>query len=102
MLFGQRWRRPKTLILTDTIISLELDKIAGPWRTAAKLTGMYHPYGQIFFGMRLPLVFQWRRAKTAIGKIHAWQPQRNVLSHGRCFDANADEVIQRIIGGRPH
>ena len=30
----------RTLILTDTIINLELDKIAEPWRTAAKLTGM--------------------------------------------------------------
>ena len=34
-----------TLILTDTIINIELDKISEPWRTAAKLTGMYHPYG---------------------------------------------------------
>ena len=91
----------RTLILTDTIINLELDKIAKPWRTAAKLTGMYYPYGQLFFGIRLPLLFQWRRAKVAIGKIHSWQPQRIVLSHGRCFDTDADQVIRRIFGG-PH
>ena len=36
----------RTLILTDTIINIELDKISEPWRTAAKLSGMYHPYGQ--------------------------------------------------------
>jgi len=58
-----------TLILTDTIINLELDKISEPWRTAAKLTRMYHPYGEIFFGMRLPLLFQRRKAKAAIEKI---------------------------------
>jgi len=40
----------KTLILADTIINLELDKIRQPWRFAAKLTGMYYPRGQIFFG----------------------------------------------------
>jgi Domain of unknown function (DUF4336) len=89
----------RTLILTDTIINLELDKISEPWRTAARLTGMYHPYGQIFFGVRLPLLLQRRKAKAAIGKIHSWQPQRIVLSHGRCFEADADEVIRRIFGG---
>jgi hypothetical protein len=34
----------KTLILTDTIINIELDKLTEPWRTATKLTGMYHPH----------------------------------------------------------
>jgi hypothetical protein len=91
-----------TLILTDTIINIELTKISEPWRTAAKLTGMYHPYGQIFFGMRLPLLFQRRKAKSAIRKIHSWQPQRILLSHGRWFDADVDEVIQRIFGRPPH
>jgi hypothetical protein len=91
----------RTLMLTDTIINMELDKISEPWRTAAKLAGMYHPYGQIFFGMRLPLRFQPRKAKVAIRKINSWQPQRIVLSHGRCFDADADQVIRRIFGGPP-
>jgi hypothetical protein len=88
----------KTLILTDAIINLELDKISEPWRTVTKLTGMYHPHGQLFFGMRLPLLFQRRKAKAAIGKIHSWQPRRIVVSHGRCFDANADEVVHRVFG----
>jgi hypothetical protein len=89
----------RTLILTDTIINLELDKMSEPWRTAARLTGMYHPYGQIFFGMRLPLLFQRRKAKAAMEKIHSGQAQRIVLSHGRCFEADANEVVRRIFGG---
>jgi len=32
----------KTLILADTIINIELDKITEPWRTATRFTGMYH------------------------------------------------------------
>ena len=88
----------KTLILADTIINIELDKVTEPWRTATKFAGMYHPYGQIFFGMRLPLFLQRRKAEEAIKKIHAWQPQRILLSHGRCFDADADKVIHRIFG----
>ncbi len=94
-------RASRTLILTDTIINIELDKISEPWRTATRLAGMYHPYGQIFFGMRLPLLLQRRKAKAAIGKIHSWQPQRIVLSHGRCFDADADKVVRRIFGAAP-
>jgi hypothetical protein len=94
-------RASRTLILTDTIINLELDKISEPWRTVTWLTGMYHPYGQIFFGMRLPLLFQRRKARAAIEKIHSWQPQKIVLSHGRCFDDNANEVIRRIFGPPP-
>jgi hypothetical protein len=92
----------RTLILTDAIINIELDKISEPWRTATKLTGMYHPSGQIFFGMRLPLLVQRRKAKAAIGRIHSWQPQRIVLSHGRCFDSDADKVIRRIFGAPPY
>jgi hypothetical protein len=92
----------RTLILTDTIINIELDKIAEPWRTATKLAGMSRPYGQIFFGMRLPLLVQRRKAKAAIGTIHSLQPQRIVLSHGRCFDADVDSVIQRIFGPPLH
>ena len=90
-----------TLMLTDTVINLELDKVSEPWRAAARLTGMYHAYGQIFFGMRLPLLFQRRKARAAIGKIRAWRPQRILLSHGRYFDSDADEVIRRIFGGPP-
>jgi hypothetical protein len=40
--------------------------------------------GQIFFGMRLPLLLQRRRTEAAIRKIHSWQ--HILLSHRRCFD----------------
>jgi Domain of unknown function (DUF4336) len=91
----------KTLILADTILNIELDKVAEPWRTATKLTGMYNPYGQIFFGMRLPLLLQRQKAKAAIKKIYSWRPQRILLSHGRCFDADTGETIRRIFGEPP-
>lgn len=87
-----------TLILTDTIMNLELDKIDEPWRTATKLSGLYHPHGQIFFGMRLPFLLQRKKAKAATRRIASWRPQRIVLSHGRCFEDNAGEVIRRLFG----
>ncbi len=91
----------RTLILADTIINIELDKVTEPWRTATKITGMYHPLGQIFFGMRLPLVLQRQKANAAIKRIHSWQPEHILLSHGRCFDSDVDNVIRRIFGEPP-
>ena len=51
--------------------------------------------------MRLPLLLQRQKAEAATRKIHSWQPQRVLLSHGRCFDADADKVIRRIFGEPP-
>jgi hypothetical protein len=89
-------KESKTLILTDTIINLELDKISEPWRSAARLSGMYHPRGQVFFGMRLPLLLQSTRTRAAVGRVLSWKPERIILSHGRCFDANGRQVLERI------
>lgn len=86
----------KTLILTDTIMNFESDKLSEPWWTAAKLSGMHHPQGQIFFGMRLPLLLQRSKANAAFRKIRSWQPQRIVLSHGRCFEAGVENVLHRL------
>jgi hypothetical protein len=91
----------KTLILTDTVMNLELDKITQPWRIFTKLSGMYHPFGQIFFGMRLPMLLQRRKARAAIQRIQLWQPERIVLSHGRCIERDAGRAIRRIFGNPP-
>jgi len=89
-------RRSKTLLLTDTIMNLELDKLSEPWRFAARITGMYHPRGQLFFGMRLPMLLQRRKTRAAVRTILAWQPERIILAHGRCFDTNGSEIVRRM------
>lgn len=88
----------RTLILTDTIMNIELDKMPEPWRTATKLTGMYYPHGQTFFGMRLPLLLQRRKTRATLAKIHSWHPERVLLSHGRYFESEGDDTIRRILG----
>jgi len=80
-------RASKTLILADTIINIELDKVSEPWRTATKLTGMYHPYVQIFFGMRLPLLLQRQKAEA--------QSEKSTRgSHSVFCSATADVSMQ--------
>jgi hypothetical protein len=91
----------RSLVVADTIINIELDKMDEPWRTATRLSGMAYPYGRTFFGMRLPLLFQRRAARAVAETIRKWQPQRVLLCHGRCFDADAEEIICRIFGGVP-
>ena len=86
-------RASRTLILTDTIMNMDLDKLGEPWRTATRVSGMYHPHGQIFFGMRLPLMLQRTKARAAFAKLKSWRPERIVLAHGRYFDSNGQGVI---------
>jgi hypothetical protein len=88
----------KTLILADTILNLELDKISQPWRFMTRLTGMYYPHGQIFFGMRLPLLLQKQKSRAAIEKVLSWQPERIILSHGRCFESSGSAIVRRLFG----
>jgi len=89
-------KQSRTLMLADTILNLELDKLGQPWRFAAWLTGMYYPDGGIFFGMRLPLLLQRRKTRAAVGKMLAWRPECIIVSHGRCFEANGSAVLRRV------
>jgi hypothetical protein len=72
----------KTLILSDAIINLELDKMAQPWRLATRLIGMYYLGGQLFFGMRLPLLLQRKKSRAAIERVLAWRPERIISATG--------------------
>ena len=93
-------RDSRTLILADTVMNMELGKLDQPWRAFTRLSGMHHPRGGIFFGMRWPLRLRRRKTRELLRKLRAWAPQRIVLSHGRCFDSDADAVLQRLFGFR--
>jgi hypothetical protein len=88
----------KTLILADTIMNFELNKMRRPWRFATWLTGMYYPGGQLFFGMRLPLLLQRRKSRAAVESLLSWHPEGIILSHGRCFESNGSAILGRLLG----
>jgi hypothetical protein len=91
-------RASSTLVVADAIINLDLDKMDQPWRMLTRISGMYHPHGQVFFGMRLPLKLQPAKRAATIAKLREWRPERILLSHGRCLETGADEAIRRIFG----
>lgn len=91
-------RPSKTLILTDTIMNLDAAKTDQPWRGFARLFGMTAPNGGLFFGMRLPLLLQRRWTRAAFRTIRSWHPERIVLSHGRIFETNVEQVLARLFG----
>lgn len=88
----------RTLILTDTMMNLDPAKTEQPWRGLAKLFGMAAPHGGLFFGMRLPLLLQRKKARSAFAKIRSWNAQRIVLAHGAIFERDGDEVVRRLFG----
>lgn len=92
--------RSRTLILTDTIVNYELEKVPQPWRAAVRMSGMCAPHGQIFFGMRLPFFLQRKKTRAAVERILSWQPERIVIAHGRCFESQAANVIRRLFRSR--
>jgi hypothetical protein len=59
---------------------------------------MYHPRGQIFFGMRLPFLLQKRKTRAAARKMLSWRPDRIILSHGRWFESNGSATLERLFG----
>jgi hypothetical protein len=93
-------KESKTLILADTIINLELDKIRQPWRFAAKLTGMYYPRGQIFFGMRLPLLLQKQKTRAAVQKMLHGSQNASFLATGAGSTRTPVRLCNALSDGR--
>ena len=91
-------RASKTLILTDTVMNLDPGRTDPPWSTLARLSGMTAPTGGIFFGLRVPLLLQRKKAAAAFAAIRSWRPQRIVLAHGAIVERDVDEAVGRLFG----
>jgi len=88
-------KEPKTLILADTIMNFEPDKLGQPWRLIARLSGTRYPSGQMPLDMRVSFLPKRQQVGVAFERILSWKPERIILSHGRCFDSNGGAVLQR-------
>ena len=91
-------RETKTLIVADTIMNFELNKMRQPYRLIARLSRISAPCGGMPIDLRLALWPSRQQAKIVYEKILLWEPERIILSHGRCFESNATAVLRRLFG----
>jgi len=88
-------RRTDTLILTDLIENFEADKLNGTLRWFARLGGVLDPDGQTPLDMRMTFIGRRDVARACLARMLAWQPQRVILAHGRCYLENGGAELRR-------
>ncbi len=84
----------KTLILTDTIQNFELDKIKQPYRFLVWAARAYYPRGQMPIDLRSTFLPKKRQAGEIVKEILSWQPERIILSHGRCIEHDSEDALR--------
>ena len=88
-------KQTRTLIIADTIMNFELDRMKQPYRLVARLFGVYAPPGGMPPDLRFALWPSRQQVKPVYEKILSWEPERIILSHGRCFDTDGTAALQR-------
>lgn len=85
-------RPSKTLVLTDLIENFELEKVDSRvmrlFIRAAGATGKT-PRDLRWFTARAPM-------KRGLETLIAWQPERLIVSHGRCFERDGAAELHRV------
>ena len=88
-------RASATLILADLIENFEAEKLSRRMRWMARLGGVLHPDGKAPLDMRLTYFGRKRQARACLARMLAWQPQRIILAHGRCYLSEAQAELAR-------
>jgi len=86
----------QTLILTDLIENFETEHFASPLRSKAyKLVRVAAPDGQTPIDYRMTFIGHQKEAKDCLEQMLAWQPEKIILAHGRCFLENGVAELRR-------
>jgi Domain of unknown function (DUF4336) len=88
-------RESKTLIVADMIMNYERERLGQPYRLIARLAGVCAPEGGMSPDLRLAFWPKKRDVRGVYEQILSWKPERIILSHGRCFDANGGPTLRR-------
>jgi hypothetical protein len=88
-------RPSATLVLADLIENFEADRLDTPMRWLARLGGVLAPDGKTPLDMRLTYLGHRTEARACLARMLAWQPQRIVLAHGRCFLQDGEAELRR-------
>lgn len=91
------FHRPSaTLIVTDLLQNFEADRVVNPvTRLILKVGGSIGPAGTTSIDIRLPAWRQRKRLRAVLEQLLAWAPQRIILSHGKCYDADIEAELRR-------
>jgi hypothetical protein len=89
-------RATSTLILTDLIENFEPQRVINPvFRWLMRVTGAADPDGKAPIDMQLSFLGHRPEVRRAVERMLAWRPERIILSHGRCYEANGTEELRR-------
>ena len=89
-------RASATLILADLIENFETGKVHGVFgRFLLRLGGVAHPHGSMPKDLRVTFRGHEHEVKQAVETMIGWQPDRIILSHGRCYAENAVGELRR-------
>jgi hypothetical protein len=88
-------RPSRTLILTDLIENFEPATLATPQRWLARLAGILAPDGRTPLDWRLTFRFGRATARDCLARMLAWHPERIILAHGRCIEAEGEAFLRR-------
>lgn len=85
-----------TLIVTDLLQNFEAERVVNPiTRLLLRLGGSIGPAGTTSIDIRMPAWRQRSRLRAVLDQLIAWTPQRIILSHGKCYDADIEAVLRR-------
>lgn len=86
----------RTLILTDLVENFELSRVQGFWmRLLLRITGPLDPNGTAPPDMRYTFRKHHAELRAALQQIRSWAPERVVLSHGRWYQSNGLQEMER-------
>ncbi len=87
----------RTLILTDLVLNLELQKLPPLMHPVARLFGVVAPDGMPPPYLRAVIKLQGSRAAQAAARLLALQPERVIFAHGRWFSQNGTAQLRRSL-----
>ncbi|NII10727.1 DUF4336 domain-containing protein [Oleiagrimonas sp. C23AA] len=88
-------RASRTLVLADLIENFESQRVSPWWRALMRLAGSADPDGKLPIDLRLTFLGRKRRARACLERMLAWQPERVLLAHGRCYLENGTRELRR-------
>ncbi len=90
-------RPTRTLLLTDLVMNLELEKIPGWFRPLARLLGITAPESMPPSYLRAIVKLRRPDAARAASRLLGWRPVRVIFAHGRWFERDGTAALRRSL-----